>query len=242
MKNCIIIPARNNSKRIPRKPLYKIGNDHLISITLKSILKGYDKKNVYVCTDNQKVRNLVKKHIGNNSVLVKKECLNGTERCSYAINKIKKKYDNYIIISCDMPSIDFSVIKYLEKKFSNEDKFVSGATVHTIVKNKKILNDRNVAKIILSNSNRIIYLSRSKIPGTKKFIKNNFYSHHGIVILRKKALLEYSKLKNSFLQKTEDNEWLKFIENDYIIKSYLFKKIFPEISTKKDIKKYLLNK
>ena len=141
-----------------------------------------------------------------------------------------------------MPFIEFNVIKYLEKKFLNENKFVSGATVHAVVKNKKILNDRNVAKIILSNSNRIIYLSRSKIPGTKTFIKDTFFSHHGIVILRKKALLEYSKLKNSFLQKTEDNEWLKLIENDYIIKSYLFKKIFPEINTKKDIRKYLLNK
>ena len=141
-----------------------------------------------------------------------------------------------------MPFIKFSIIKFLEKKFSNENKFISGATVHTNIKDKKKLYNRSIAKIILSNSNRIIYLSRSKIPSSKQFTKNKFFSHHGIVILRKKTLLNYNKLKNSFLQKAEDNEWLKLIENDYIIKSYLSKNIFPEINTYQDINKYLLDK
>lgn len=242
MKNCILIPARYHAKRIPRKPLFKINNDYLITLTIKKILKKYNPKDVYVCTDNQKIRNIVKKYLGNNSVLIKKNCLNGTERCSYAVKKIKKKYDNYIIISCDMPFIDPAVIKYLEKKFSKENKNISGATVHAVVNNKKTLKDRSIAKIILSNSSRIIYLSRSQIPGSSKFIKKSFFSHHGIVILRKKILEKYSKIKNSFLQKTEDNEWLKLIENDYVIKSYLYKKIFPEINTIKDIKKFLLDK
>ena len=117
MKNCILIPARYRAKRIPRKPLFKLKGDYLITLTIKQILKKYNSSDVYVCTDSQKIRNIVKKYIGNNSILIKKNCLNGAERCSYAIKKIKKKYDNFIIISCDMPSIDAGVIKYLEKNF-----------------------------------------------------------------------------------------------------------------------------
>ena len=123
------------------------------------------------------------------------------KRCSYAVKKLKKKYDNYIIISCDMPFIDPAVIKYLKKNFQKKIKIYIGATVHAVVNNKKTLKDRSIAKIILSNSSRIIYLSRSQIPGSSKFIKKVFFSHHGIVILRKKILEKYSKIKILFYKK-----------------------------------------
>ena len=38
---------------------------------------------------------------------------------------------------------------------------------------------------------------------------------------------------------SEDNEWLKFIENGLRIKSFLVKKINPEINTIKDVKKLI---
>ena len=40
---------------------------------------------------------------------------------------------------------------------------------------------------------------------------------------------------------SEDNEWLKFIENGLRIKSFLVKKINPEINTIKDVKKLIKN-
>ena len=58
------------------------------------------------------------------------------------------------------------------------------------------------------------------------------------MMLKWNVLKEYIKLKSTSLQILEDNEWLKFIENDYILRSYEYKKLKPEINTKKDIKKF----
>jgi len=59
-----------------------------------------------------------------------------------------------------------------------------------------------------------------------------------LVLLKREILLKYVKLKNTPLQLKEDNEWLKLIENDYKIYSYLNKFIKPEINTTVDLKKY----
>ena len=43
-----------------------------------------------------------------------------------------------------------------------------------------------------------------------------FFTHHGPVCI-KKLFEEILKLKSSKVQNEEDNEWLKFIYNGYII-------------------------
>lgn len=58
-------------------------------------------------------------------------------------------------------------------------------------------------------------------------------------MLKKEVLKKYKYLKNTNLQIMEDNEWLKLIENDYLIKSYQIKEMHPEINTQKDLNDFL---
>ena len=238
MKNCIIIPARMNSKRIPGKPLLKLKGKPLLIKTIERLKKKISLDHIYVCTDDKIVANVVDKIITNKSIIINEYCLNGSERCSLALNKIKKKYDYATIVSCDMPFLDADVIKYIEKKFKLIKKNTDGVTVHCKINDKKILKETDIAKIIFSKSNKILYITRSGIPYSKKFTKNKFFSHHGIMMLKWNVLKRYKNLKNTNLQILEDNEWLKLIENDYILRSYEYKRLKPEINTKKDIKKY----
>ena len=238
MKNCIIIPARFNSKRIPGKPLLNLKGKPLIIKTIEKLKKKINLEHIYVCTDDKKVAEIVDKKIINKSIIIKKYCLNGTERCSLALKKIKKKYRYVTIVSCDMPFIEADVIKNIEKKFKINQNNTDGVTVHCKINDKRILKEINIAKITVSKNNRILYITRSAIPYSKKFFKGKFFSHHGIMMLKWNVLKEYIKLKNTSLQILEDNEWLKFIENDYILRSYEYKKLKPEINTKKDIKKF----
>lgn len=238
MKNCIIIPARFNSKRIPGKPLLELKGKPLIIKTIEKLKKKINLDHIYVCTDDRKVAEVVDKKIINKSIIVKKYCLNGTERCSLALKKIKKKYDYVTIVSCDMPFIEADVIRNIENKFKIKKKNTDGVTVHCKINDKRILKETNIAKITVSKSNRILYITRSGIPYSKKFVKNKFFSHHGIMMLKWNVLKKYKNLQSTSLQILEDNEWLKLIENDYILRSYEYKKLKPEINTKKDIKKY----
>ena len=47
MNNCIIIPARYNSKRLPGKPLIKLIDNLLIGETIKNLKKKIDIKNIF---------------------------------------------------------------------------------------------------------------------------------------------------------------------------------------------------
>jgi len=242
----VLIPARYNSKRLPRKPLLKINGEALVIKTFKKISQVVDVDDIYVVSDNKKVLNELK-NLSKNLIYEKKNCLNGTERCSYAIKKIKKEYEYFLITSCDMPFLNIDVLQYLIRKIKDSKNYYDSFTVHTLIRNVNILKSRSVAKVVLNLSNEILYFSRSPIQFLnikktrfEKIIKKNmFYSHHGLVAIKKNILDKYKNLKNSPLQLLEDNEWLKLIEYGYKIKSFFYKKISPEINTKSDLKKYL---
>ena len=94
-----------------------------------------------------------------------------------------------------------------------------------------------MAKVVLNKNNDIMYISRSPIP--YKFVNNKFfYTHHGIVLIKTIFLKKYLKLKNSPFQIAEDNEWLKFIECGYKIKSSIVNDISLEINTPEDLRFY----
>ena len=56
------------------------------------------------------------------------------------------------------------------------------------------------------------------------------------MIFKRRVLSDYKKIKNTNLQLSEDNEWLKLLENDYKIKSFYVKKINSELNTGQDLK------
>ena len=148
MSICIIIPARVRSRRIPNKPLINITNkDFLLLRTFKKITKKFPKEDVFIATDSNKVISSMKKYT-QNSLLINKNCLNGTERCSYALEKIKKKYKFCIIVSCDMPFLDDKIFSFFKKKVKVLKNF-DGITVHANISNPKLLFNKTVAKITL---------------------------------------------------------------------------------------------
>ena len=232
MSICVIIPARVKSKRIPNKPLVKISKkDFLLLRTFKKIVKKIAQEDIYIATDSKKVLISMKRY-SKNIILISRNCLNGTERCSYALEKIKKKYKYYLIVSCDMPFLNNKIFAFFIKKIKALKNF-DGITIHANITDPKILNNKSVAKITLKKNNIVENISRLKIKNNKK----NF-SHHGLVLLKRKVLLNYKRIKNTALQLKEDNEWLKLIENKYKIFSFLNNSIKPEINTKNDLKKY----
>tara|TARA_B100000989_G_scaffold296994_1_gene281532 strand:+ start:203 stop:949 length:747 start_codon:yes stop_codon:yes gene_type:complete len=236
-KIAVLIPARYNSKRIPKKPILKIGKDTLINKTFKNLLNCFNKKDIFVITDH---KNIVKslKPLTKNIIFSKKKFLNGTERCSYAIKYIRKNYDYFLIVSCDNPFLNKKLFSFIKKKIKYIDSKTEALTIHTNISEKKAENE-NIAKILINKFNDVVYISRSKLPFVfKKNNKVKFFSHHGLVVFKKKLLINYKNLYLGQEQFAEDNEWLKLIFNNIKFKSYFYKNIEPEINTKKDLKKY----
>ena len=241
MTICVIIPARLKSRRLFNKPLFKINNESIINLTIKKILKIYPKKNIFVATDSKLVAKSCG-HLVNSTIISKKKFLNGTERSSHAVDKIKKNYSGFLIISCDMPFLNYKILKYLEEKYNKyyRKNLKTIFTIHSETNDKRDIENKNIAKIVIGNNDEILYFSRNIIPSNIQKLKGQkFLTHHGIVMMNRENLSIYKKLKNTKLQMSEDNEWLKFIENGLRIKSFLVKKINPEINTIKDVKKLI---
>jgi 3-deoxy-manno-octulosonate cytidylyltransferase (CMP-KDO synthetase) len=140
-------------------------------------------------------------------------------------------------LSCDNPFLDRKVIIETIKSYKEikDDKRYFAGTVHC--KNNDGGNNKNVAKLVADANNDILYISRNFIPH-KKINNKFFYTHHGPVCIKIKFLKKYIFLKNTPLQIAEDNEWLKFLELGYKIRTRLVKKIAQEVNVKKDLDYY----
>ena len=240
MKNkiCVLIPARYNSKRLPGKPLIVLKNKSILERTIEQVLKVIKKENVFIFTDSNKVTNHLKNKYSN-VILTKGNYYSGTDRCANNINKINKKFYGYLIVSCDFPFISKQCINSTienYKKFFKSKKYV-GATIHTKTVDKKIIKSSKIPKIVTDVNNDIIYISRSPLPSNYN-LNLKYKVHHGPVCLKFSALKNSLKFKNKKLSKSEENEWLQFIENGFKIKTSEVNKISREINDIKDLNYY----
>ena len=70
IKNIAFIPARKNSKRIRNKNLSKINGQSLISIVLKNIKRTKIFNEIFVASDDIKIKKLAKK-LGSNTTYIR---------------------------------------------------------------------------------------------------------------------------------------------------------------------------
>ena len=87
-------------------------------------------------------------------------------------------------------------------------------------------------------------LRNNNIYNTKFFnqkISKKVFRQTGIIVLKKKFLIKYLKLKRSFFEIKESIDMLRFIENDIKIKSFVINRTMIGIDTKKDYINFLKN-
>lgn len=210
MKNdfCLVIPARLNSKRLPKKVLLKINNKTILEHVYEKCLKVVHEKNIYVATPDKKIKELcIKKNI--NCILTPSSCKTGTDRVAELAKKIKKKY--YINVQADEIFFDPININRILNEIRNNKYDVINLY-------KKILNSsefysRTVPKVIFNNSKELLYMSRAPIPSNKSGIFFKSFKQICIYAFTKKALnIFYNKKNKTFFESIEDIEILRFLE------------------------------
>ncbi len=146
----VIIQARTNSKRFPKKALYKIKSVPLIIRVIRRVLKSKLVSRVIVSTSKNKsddlLVNLIKKYKYNS---FRGNLNNVALRMLQTAQSNKVKY--FIRINGDSPLIDYRIINYaikIHKKYKNADlvtnvfprNYPSGQSVE-ILKTKILLNN-----------------------------------------------------------------------------------------------------
>ena len=218
MKSCVIIPARYKSSRLPGKPLINLLGKTMIVRVADIAAKAVGIENVFVATDNMKIANTVN-DAGYKFIMTSENALTGTDRVAEAAKKIN--YQIIINVQGDEPLLNPEDIKkciYLKEKYPNE-----------IINAFNFIDDNvdpkniNIPKVIVNESNNLIYISRSLIPGFKK--KNLRFRKfkkqvciYGYTPKQLQSFLEFGR--KSELEVAEDIEILRFLELDQKIRMY----------------------
>lgn len=246
MKITGIIPARYGSTRFPGKPLININGKPMIQRVYEQVSKSKLIKQVIVATDDKRIYKCVT-DFGGKVFLTDKKHKSGTDRICEVAGKIRS--DIIVNIQGDEPFINPSDIDRAIKPLLQDRKLNVSTLAFRINKLSEIL-DTNKVKVVFDKNGYALYFSRNLIPFYKKFsslnklsdIKVTFYKHIGIYVYRTEYLLAFSELKHSALEKAENLEQLRILENGERIKVVITKNDSISIDTPSDLLRIIKSK
>ena len=216
MNPVIIIPARFESSRLPGKPLIKLNGIPMIIRTCMSCESSFGKEAVYVATDDTRIEKICRES-GYNVILTSSDCLTGTDRVAEASKKFSD--DTYIInVQGDEPMITQNEILQLYQ-YGKLNK--STITCKTKIYDEVGFRNPNIVKMVTDVNDNLLFASRAPIPTTKNKNFINAYKHvpiYGFLKTDLHKFYEAGKYRKSALEKIEDVEILRFIENGINIK------------------------
>ena len=247
MKKVIIIPARLDSSRLPKKVLLDLKGKTVIQRVYEQCLKVKNVDGVYIATDSIEIKEVCETFT-DKVIITKSTHQSGTDRIGEAVSAIA--CDIVINVQGDEPFIEPSLIEALVNSFSNSD--ISMSSAMSKINNIKDLQNTNVVKVVTDLHNNALFFSRSLIPfprdvkeiSTAKEVleKCQFYRHIGIYGYRKDFLLKFVNMEQSYLEKVEKLEQLRALENGFKIKMIEANSSLIGIDTQEDyeeaLKKY----
>jgi 3-deoxy-manno-octulosonate cytidylyltransferase (CMP-KDO synthetase) len=230
-----IIPARYHSTRFLGKPLIDINGKTMIHHVYENALKTNLFQDIYVATDHPLIVQEVE-NFGGKVLLTSLNHTTGTERCAEALNKINTSAEIVVNIQGDEPFLKVNQIKLVIQAF--EDDTVEIATLRKKIYNLDEINNPNRVKVVCDLNNWALYFSRSAIP----FLKNEqeiSYKHIGLYAYQVQTLKKIVTLQPSPLEKSENLEQLRWLENGYKIKVMTTEEEAESVDTPEDLEKLL---
>jgi len=214
-KVVIVIPARLESTRLPRKMLIKIGDLSLIQHTYLNALKAKIASRVIVATDSPLIQQEIKA-INGDAILTSPECKTGTDRIAETIEKLEENYDIVINVQGDEPQMHPDTIdKVGQMLIDNPEAAMSTAKTKITQQDAR---DINKVKVVCDKFDNALYFSRSPIPYPRNLEATQWYKHLGIYAYRREFLKTFINLPQTPLEISESLEQLRALENGYNIK------------------------
>jgi len=233
MKIIGIIPARYKSSRFPGKPLAMILDKPMIWWVYQQAIKVDAFTSVYVATDDVRIQKTCEDY-GMNVIMTSDEHPTGTDRIGEVARKIEA--DLYVNIQGDEPMIEPETIMEAIKPFYlNPDLQVSNLMA-PITDPVEVINF-TIPKVITNQENIGIYLTRSGAPYPKGEINYSFYKQVCIYGFKPEALAFYCSSPRGKIERIEDIEILRFIENGYRVQYVEVDSSTVAVDTLNDLKK-----
>ncbi len=214
MRVAAVIPVRYSSTRFPGKPLVPISGKPMIQWVYERTTRAEILDEVLVATDDERILRTVK-DFGGRAVLTSGNHRSGTERVVEAACDLTAEI--IVNVQGDEPLIQPEMItQAVTPLVQGEEAPI--VTLKYPVNEPEELEDLNIVKVVTDKDGYALYFSRLPIPYNRGGAKVNYYKHIGLYVYRREFLEKWGQLKPSVLEKAEQLEQLRALENGYRIK------------------------
>lgn len=232
MRIVAVIPARYQSTRFPGKPLADICGKPMIYWVYHNISKSKRFDRICVATDDKRICDVCEEY-GIDYVMTDNNHPNHISRVWEVSNMIEADY--YVCVNGDEPLIDYKMVEKILPDDVGEVEYFRGA-FRKLADPVETIDGANI-KLVLTEENRCIYMSRNPVPFPKGTLLFQYNKYVGIECFTKKGLDFFQNTKMGVIEKIEDIDHLRFIENN---KSIYFTEINSSsisVDTTKDLEK-----
>ena len=226
-----VIPARYASSRLPGKPLADILGKPMVWWVYQAAKQSPLLDDLVVATDDERILAVCSEY-GMNAVMTRADHDTPTARIQEVSCLIEA--DLYLQIMGDEPLIDpkaFALI--LPKELPDDPYYVAGVTNR--MEHPADVIDFSNQKVVCNARREILLISRSPIPYPKGTADFEYEKITGIQLFSKKALDFYAATPKSALEKAEENDLMRFIENGHTVHAVLSPYKTVSVDTPKDV-------
>ena len=209
-----IIPARYGSTRFPGKPLFLIAGKPLIQHVVERCQKAKSLSEVIVATDDTRIWEVAQNFC--RVEMTSPDHPSGSDRIAEVA--ARSPCDAVVNIQGDEPLIDPAVVDAVAEALGSHGM----STAATPLRELAEFENPNVVKVVVNVAGRALYFSRRTIPYGRDAASRSvaeqlaafpFLKHLGIYGYRRETLLRLVEFPVSSLEKAEQLEQLRALEN-----------------------------
>lgn len=216
MKIAIVIPARLGSTRLPEKMLLAETGKTLVQHTWESAQAAKSADAVFLATDSERIA-VVARGFGAQVEMTDPAHASGTDRVAEVARR-HPEFDAWVNLQGDEPEMAAANLDLVVQALLR-DQAVPVATAATPLRDRALLDDPAVVKVVLDHRCRALYFSRSPIPFPRSFDPAMLQAdpplwlqHLGLYVYRREFLLGIAGLPPSPAEKTESLEQLRILQ------------------------------
>lgn len=231
MKQVVVIPARLNSQRFPKKILLDLKGLPMLEHVRRRVLLAQNVEEVYIATCDQEIKQTLEA-FGAKVIMTSDQHNNGTTRVAEAVKNIE--CSEVVLVQGDEPLLLPRHLDALIETIRNDKNSVAWNATGPIEDEEELIRHSFVKCAI--HDHRILYCFR-KSPSYNTFTFQKQYIRKilGLIAFRKDFLMELTQMDVTPIEQIESIEQMRIIEKGFSLSSIPFELSQPSINEPREV-------
>lgn len=209
MKVAAIIPARYQSTRLPGKPIADICGKPMLWWVYDRVSKIDIFDEVICAIDDERIKKVCEEN-NMKYVMTREDHPDHISRVHEVSSQIDADY--YMCINGDEPLITADCILPVVPKEIHTEPFFAGA-MRKLTDPAETIDFANIKLLVSDTTGRCLYMSRTPAPYPRGTLDVTYKKYVGVECFNKSALDFFVNTQMGSLEKAEDIDHLRFLEN-----------------------------